>query len=200
VIVIADAPVYREGLRAILTRQRGMIFAGEASLAAEAYAMAEVAKPDVAIVDAILPGVDGFAVTLELRRRLPACRVLILGTQDLHRIAERAGAVGASGYLLRTCPAGEIILAILAIGRNERYAPAPASTTDPVLASLSTRETEIFHLAVDGLSNDNISGHLHISVKTVETHRAHINRKLSVHSTAELVRLAARHGLLVCHG
>jgi DNA-binding NarL/FixJ family response regulator len=197
VIVIADPPVYREGLRAILTRQRDMIFAGEASAAAEAYVMAEVAKPDVAIVDAILPGADGFAVTLELRRQLPACRVLILATQDLHRIAERAGAAGASGYVLKTCPADEIARAIEALGRNERYAPAPASNSDPVIASLSARETQIFHLAVDGLSNDNISGHLNISVKTVETHRAHINRKLSVHSTAELVRLAARHGLLL---
>ena len=199
VIIIDDHPIYREGLRAVLGREADLHVVGEAANAADAYTIAEVAKPDVALVEAMLPAIDGFAVTRELRRRVPRCKMLILARPEVQRIAELALASGASGYALKTQPVDQLVLAIRTVGRDERYLPAPASSpaaVDGTIAILSAREREIFDLAIRGLSNDNMAEDLKISVKTVETHRAHINRKLSVHSTAELVRFAARHGLL----
>jgi DNA-binding NarL/FixJ family response regulator len=198
VILVDDHPLYREGLRVILEREPTMAFAGAASKAADAYAMLKAAKPDVAIVEAALPKIDGFAVTRELRRRIPSCRVLILALDHPPGLAKNALAAGASGYLYGTQGGDDVLHAIKAVSRGDRYLPAdgdPPPKADG-LSTLSTRERQIFGLAVGGLSNDNMAQHLKISVKTVETHRAHINSKLSVHSTAELVRFAAIHGLL----
>jgi DNA-binding NarL/FixJ family response regulator len=200
VIIVDDHPVYREGLRVILAREPGMLFAGAASKATDAYALAKTARPDVALIETALPRVDGFAVARELRRRTPACRILMLAIGDGHGMAKSAAAAGASGYLYGTQAAAEVVEAIRAVFNGERYVPVDgdgdgASRPDG-LSALSTREREIFGLAVGGLSNDNMAQHLKISVKTVETHRAHINSKLGVHSTAELVRYAALHGLL----
>jgi DNA-binding NarL/FixJ family response regulator len=198
VIVVDDHPIYREGLRAILSREGSLTIVGEASSAPDAYTVAKTAKPDVAIVESKLDGTSGFTITRELRRLVPGCHVLILAFGDAPRLAEDALASGATGYIYASHTAGEVVEAIRTVSRGEPFLPTDGVSAEKAdgLSTLSTREREIFGLAVGGLSNDNMAQHLKISVKTVETHRAHINRKLGVHSTAELVRYAARHGLL----
>jgi len=114
--------------------------------------------------------------------------------------SEQSLAAGATGYALKSEPADSIVGAIRAVGRGERYVGRSPSSVPPAPAEpiglLSTREAEIFHLVVQGLSNESLASRLGISVKTIETHRASINRKLGLHSTAEIVRFAARHGLI----
>jgi DNA-binding NarL/FixJ family response regulator len=111
--------------------------------------------------------------------------------------------MGAAGCALKTQPADEIVAAIRAVARGERYVPADALEEETRLepaspvASLSQREREVFELAIRGYRNDQMARALSISVKTIETHRAHINSKLSVHSSADLIGLAAGEGLLL---
>src|ERR1019366_2278304 len=112
VIIVDDHPLYREGLRVTLARDPSLTFAGAASKAADAYALAKSAKPDLAIVEAALPRTDGFAVTREVRRRVPSCRVLILAFGHPPGLAKNALAAGASGYLYGTQEADEVIKAI----------------------------------------------------------------------------------------
>jgi two-component system response regulator NreC len=210
-VLIDDHPLLREGLRRVLSAQPDLEVVGEAASAREGYAVVDAVRPDVALVDLALPGTDGVAATRELRRRQPRCRVLILSMHVDEALAVQALSAGANGYATKDQPADAVIEAVHMVGRGETYLSPRLSreaildhlrprrhappAADP-LAELSAREREIFGLAVRGFSNEGIAGELVISVKTVETHRAHINKKLGVHSTAELVRFAARHGLL----
>jgi len=205
IVLIDDHQVFREGLRAVLVAQPDLTVVGEAGDGASAYALVEANAPDVALVDIALPGVHGIAVAREFKRRAPRCRVLILTAGGMPDSVEEASAAGVAGYALKTQSAESIVDAIRVIARGETYWPAElgdrnggggARSGSASLETLSRREREIFDLIVIGHSNESISKTLHISVKTVETHRASINRKLGVHSTAELVRFAATHRLL----
>jgi two-component system response regulator NreC len=207
--LVDDHQVFREGLRAILSAQADVSVVGEASSAREAYSMLDEVKADVVVMDVSLPGVCGVTATRELLRREPAARVLVL---SMHAEPERAAdalAAGAMGYALKEQKASELLEAIRAVGTGQRYlAPQlprgavedrvkqqqSGSSEDP-LFPLSPREREVFKLAVRGFSNVGIAEELCISIKTVETHRTRINRKLSAHGTADLIRYAAQHGL-----
>jgi DNA-binding NarL/FixJ family response regulator len=211
-VLVDDHRLFREGLRAVLATQSDIEIAGEAASAREAYTIIEETKPDVVVIDVSLPGSDGFSATREILRRVPTCKVLVLTMHSSEDYAAQALSAGASGYALKDQTAEEVIKAIRAVSRNETYF-APRFSVDALvdyiqqrarrggdkrtpLDELTTREQEIFNLAVRGFSNEGIAGELGISVKTVETHRARINRKLNVHCTGDLVRLAARHGLI----
>jgi DNA-binding NarL/FixJ family response regulator len=204
IVLIDDHQVFRQGLRAVLAAQPDLTVIGEAGDGASAYALVEANPPDVALVDISLPGVHGIVVARELKRRAPRCRVLILTAGGMPDSVEEASAAGVAGYALKTQSAESIVDAIRVVARGEVYwapelgdrghaAPRGGSAS---LDALSRREREIFDLIVIGNSNEAMSQSLHISVKTVETHRASINRKLGVHSTAELVRFAATNRLL----
>src|SRR5262249_9080680 len=163
------------------------------------------------VVDISLPGLDGISVTRELVQRHPGLRAIMLTAYSGEDYVVRALSSGATGYALKAQPAGEIIEGIRAVARGERYlAPAISATVIPKLNSgkkttsagqnpldgLTAREREIFNLVVRGFSNVGMAEELCISIKTVETHRANINRKLRVHSSAQLVRFAALRGLV----
>jgi DNA-binding NarL/FixJ family response regulator len=210
--MIDDHRLFREGLRALLERQPDFEIVGEAADDREALALVEQTKPDLAIVDVMLSGVSGIAVTRELVQRLPDLRILMLSMHAREDFVAEALAAGAHGYSHKDQPAETIIGAIRTVMRGETYlAPtisgrvlesyrelrrrsgAPAGP----LGALSRREREVFDLLIRGFGNRQIGRQLFISVKTVETHRAHILRKLHVHSIAELVRYAALHGLVL---
>jgi DNA-binding NarL/FixJ family response regulator len=202
VALVDDHPLFREGLRTLLEREEDIVVVGEADSARQAYELAESKRPDVIVLDMSLPGVDGVSATRELTRRLPGGRVLILSMHDERYLVSRALAAGATGYASKSQPPETVLEAVRCVARGERYI---GPEIDPVevqpedegpIGPLSEREREVFHLLVRGFSNQRVAKELCISVKTVETHRTHIHHKLGVHSVAELLRFAARHGLL----
>ena len=200
VALVDDHPLFRQGLRALLEREPDLEVVGEAEDARHGYEMAEATRPELLIVDVSLPGVDGIAATRELCRRVPESRVLVLSMHDEPLLASRALEAGALGYAIKSESAESVLAAVHAVARGERYVPpsldvGPTGADGP-LVQLSQREREVFHLLVRGFSNQRAAKELCISIKTVETHRTHIHHKLGVHSVAELIRFAARHGLL----
>jgi two-component system response regulator NreC len=207
VLLVDDHALIRAGLKSLLV---GFEVVAEASDARTAYRLADEYRPDIAIVDMALPGEDGIAATRELRRRLPELKVLILSSFLREDLVVNALEAGALGYALKEQDPEEIRHAIDIVARGGNYLSPriPAATIDEHLRMkrrggftgpidrLSPREREIFDLQVRGFNNEQIARELFISPKTVETHRAHIFRKLRVHSMPEMIRLAATHGLV----
>jgi DNA-binding NarL/FixJ family response regulator len=209
--LVDEHELCRRGLRAFLDDTPGVECVAEAADMRTALELARTAKPDLAVIDLFLPGAGGAGLVREMRRQYPSCRVLVLTSHASEMHALEALEAGAFGYALKDQKGAEILEAIRVVGRGGMYlAPrfprtlldrAQKGRTRPRLrkgpvGELSTREREVFDLAVRAFTNDGIASELGISVKTVETHRARINRKLSVHSTGELVRFAALNGLL----
>jgi two-component system response regulator NreC len=211
VALVDDHQMFRDGLRAILGRERDLEVVGEAESARQAYQLLEETAPELVLVDVSLPGSSGITLTREIKRRQPRCKVLILTVHAEAEYVSLALAAGASGYALKNQSARELIEAIRTVAaegtylcprisgfvvdnanRLRRGEPPPSGPCD----ALSTREREVFELLVRGYTNERIATELCISVKTVETHRAHILKKLQVHSMVDLVRFAARHSLL----
>jgi DNA-binding NarL/FixJ family response regulator len=208
IMLVEDHAVVRTALRELFTtREPSFEVVGEAATAQEAWRLAESQRPDVTIMDLFLRGESGVSATRELCRRQRGARVLILTAVDNPAFVREAFAAGARGYALKEQTAEEIIAAVQAVASGARYLPSrfdpellgDGKTTpqpDGLFGQLSAREREIFDLVVAGHGNQRIAAELFISVKTVETHRARINRKLGVHSGVELVRFAALHGRL----
>jgi two-component system response regulator NreC len=210
VALVDDHPLFREGLRTVLSAQSDVEVVAEACDSRQATAMVATAKPAVVVIDMTLPDGDGIAATQEILRQAPRTRILMLTMHSSEFFVSRAFSAGVSGYAVKTQAPEEILDAIRTVARGETYlAPkfshlfahqndtrrTPIVSNSP-LEELSRREREIFDLIVRGFTNEGMAGTLSISVKTVETHRSHINRKLRVHSTGELIRLAALHGLI----
>ena len=207
-VLIDDHKVFREALRALLDTYPGIAVVGESDDARSGYGVVEQAKPDVVVLDIMLPGVDGIAAAREILRRVPGTKVLILSAYVHADRLREALSAGVNGWAGKDQSAEELIGAIRRVATGENYvAPRLESLVSSAegrsgngegqpLHLLSPREREIFDLIIRGFSNEGIARELSISAKTVETHRAHINKKLEVHSTADLVRFAARHGLL----
>jgi two-component system response regulator NreC len=209
IALVDDHVLFRDGLRALVSAEGDLLVVAEASDARTAFPLLEETTPDVLVVDVTLPGSSGIVLTREVLRRLPTCRVLVLTMHASEEYVIEAFAAGATGYALKSQPAAEVLEAIRTVGSGRSYlAPTlPRPGLDDAggkrrddggtrLDELSPREREIFDLLVRSHSNREIAKHLYISVKTVETHRASINRKLGVHSTAELIRFAALRGLV----
>lgn len=206
IVLVDDHALFRSGLSALFGTTRDMKVVGEAGDARQARQVIEAEKPAVVILDVSLPGTSGIAAMSELRRYAPDARFLVVSMHGGHDVVAEALGAGASGYALKHQPGDEIMDAVRRVAAGQPYlAPSlPEALLDPVkraerahpLASLSAREREIFDLVVRGFSTEAIAKQLFISAKTVETHRAHINKKLGLHSAAELVRFAARCGLI----
>ncbi len=206
-LIVDDHEIFREGLRTILSQEGGFEIVGSASDARSACDAVTEAHPDIIVLDIMMPGRSGLSIIKELRRIEPRARILVLSAHGAHDFVRQALSAGARGYALKSSRLAELLLAIQTVASGGVYlapglprwmlddARAPEGADGP-LTTLSPREREVFDLVVRGYSTNGIAGTLFISVKTVETHRAHINRKLGVHSSADLLRLAARHGIL----
>lgn len=201
VAVVDDHPLSRRGLAFVLGREVGVEVIGEAGNAAEALALAHAVTIDVAVVDMMLPVTSGVGLCSALVLLQPQCRVLGLSVIEEPGLIADMLRAGACGYALKTQNTDEIVAAIRQVAAGARYLPPTTSIADVetalrgsaphVLDRLTPREHEVFELLIRGHSNDEISTRLVISRRTVETHRVHITRKLSVHSIAEMQRLAA---------
>jgi len=208
VMLVEDHAVFRTALRELFAlRDSSLEVVAEAATAQDAWRSAELHRPDVTIMDLFLRGESGISATREMCRRQRGARILILTAVDNPCFVREAFAAGARGYALKEQTADEIMSAVRVVAGGMRYLPArfdpelineaKAGVQDGGLfGQLSAREREIFDLVVAGHGNQRIAAELFISIKTVETHRARINRKLGVHSGVELVRFAALHGRL----
>jgi len=210
ILLVDDHAIFREALGCLLVnKDPSLKIVGGAPTAREAIKGVLELAPDVVLMDIMLAGTTGIAALRELRRLDVRCRILILTALVEPGFVVDALSAGADGYALKEQAIEDILLAIRLIARGTPYiAPrlersigdhghqVERSSLRGIIASLSVREREVFRLIVAGYTNQRISGELFISVKTVETHRTRINKKLHVHSTVELLRLAALHGLV----
>jgi DNA-binding NarL/FixJ family response regulator len=206
IVLVDDHVVFREGLAALLSAIPDMEVVGQATDGPGALEAVERAGPDVIILDVSLERTSGFDVARELAARWRSRRILVLTMYGADDYAEQALAAGATGFATKSQRPEEIVEAIRRVSRGEPYIargaaqPLPVPSTDIVLRdryqTLTNREREVFELVIHGLSNERVALRMCISRKTVETHRARINRKLGLHSTAALVRFAARNGML----
>jgi DNA-binding NarL/FixJ family response regulator len=197
VLLADDHAVVRQGLRAILGAEADVRLAGEAADGQEAVRLTEKLEPDVLVLDLMLPGLNGFEVTRQVRKRVPRTRVVILTMHSDPAYAAEALRAGATGYVAKDADAAELIAAVRAAVAGERYLSPPlpeaalgsGEPADPY-ESLTPREREILQLTAEGLTAADVAAKLHISVRTVETHRANVMHKLGLKNQKEMVRYA----------
>jgi two-component system response regulator NreC len=208
--LVDDRELFREGFRLLLGSQPDFDIAGEADAVPHAYEAVQAHRPEVTIVSSDLGGLGGTTITRELVRRWPDAKVLVLSSRRDDDGVHQALAAGARGFALKQQPSAQVFEAVRAVALGHVYlAPAIShvvlqdhlrlrrgeTTQAGPCDALSRRERDVFELLVRGNSNRRIGRMLGISPKTVETHRAHVLRKLGVHSIVDLIRFAARHQL-----
>jgi two-component system response regulator NreC len=206
VVIVDDHAVVRSGLHLLVEREEGMVVVDEAADANEAIFRTLEHKPDVVLIDVTMPGESGIEAIPKLLEVSPDSKVLVLSMQDDARYVRDAFAAGASGYVLKEAADSELVAAI-------RHVAAGGSYVNPALGArvviseakedaeaeadpLSEREHQVLRLLALGHTNQEIAKTLYISVRTAETHRAHIMQKLGLASRAELVRYALARQIL----
>jgi len=196
----------RSGLRMLLENEGDFEVVAEAGTADEAVRAARLEKPDVVLLDVVMPGRSGLDALADVLEAAPEAKVLVLSMQDDPRYVREAFAAGASGYLLKEAADAELVAALREVASGAHYvhpalgarmAAADAAAEARAAADpLSDREREVLRLLALGHTNQEIAKTLFISVRTAETHRAHIMQKLRLSTRAELVRYAIAEGLL----
>jgi two-component system response regulator NreC len=206
VLIVDDHAVVRSGLRHVLEAESDIEVVGEASDMSEAVLEARAQKPDVVLMDVVMPGASGIEATPAVLKEAPAAKVLVLSMQDDPRYVREAFSAGASGYVLKEAADTEVVGAVREVAGGGSYVH-PTLGARLVTAEaeerareeddpLSEREREVLRLLALGHTNQEIAESLYLSVRTVETHRAHIMQKLRLSNRAELVRYAIDHGFL----
>jgi two-component system, NarL family, response regulator NreC len=206
VLVVDDHAVVRSGLKLLLAAEDDIEVVGDAGNAEQATLRSELLRPDVVLLDVVMPGRSGIDATPEILERSPETKVLVLSMQDDPRYVREAFAAGASGYVLKEAADSEVVHAVREVADGGRYvnpelgarlAAADArARAEEEADPLSDREREVLRLLALGHTNQEIAKQLYISVRTAESHRAHIMQKLRLASRAELVRYALAHDLM----
>jgi DNA-binding NarL/FixJ family response regulator len=202
VLIVDDHALLREGLRSRLEREPGIAVVGEADTAERAAIQARKLQPDLILLDLLLPRKGGYDAIPELRTVAPEARILVVSSQAAPSSVRRALSAGAAGYLPKRSSDRELVTAIRAVAGGAGYvdpdlgAKLVTPTGSPALEPLSERERDIVHLLALGYTNQEIGKKLFISVRTVDTHRAHIMRKLELETRAELVMFALANGVI----
>jgi two-component system, NarL family, response regulator NreC len=206
VLIVDDHAVVRSGLRRVLEAEGDLEVVGEAGDLRTAVFETRAQKPAVVLMDLVMPGGSGIEATVAVLKEAPEATVLVLSMQDDPRYVREAFEAGASGYVLKEAADAEVVEAIREVAGGGRYVH-PALGARLVAADaeeraradadpLSDREREVLRLLALGHTNQEIAKMLYLSVRTVETHRAHIMQKLRLTTRAELVRYAIDTGLL----
>jgi DNA-binding NarL/FixJ family response regulator len=208
VLLADDHAVVRKGIHAVLTSLPGIEVVAETADGREALALIEKLRPDVAVLDITMPGLNGLEVAARTPTASPRTKCLILSMHAGEAYVAQALRAGVAGYLLKDAADDELPMAIKAIARGdvylspkisrqvvERYVASGTAQPDP-LAGLTTRQREILQLVAEGKSSKEIAALLDLSVKTVESHRSQIMDRVGVHDLTGLVRFAIRVGLV----
>lgn len=207
ILLVDDHPVVRKGLHSCLANRDNLKIVGEAADGAESIQKAKELEPDIVLMDINMPGMDGLAVTETLRKEAPQIKVLVLSMHSTRDYVLRIIKAGARGYVLKDAPTEELLRAIEAVNAGDAFfSPsvarialnqyvAESDDRDPI-SKLSDREREVLVQIANGKSNKEIASLLGIGVRTIETHRERIMRKLDIHSVAGLTKFAISHGLI----
>jgi len=203
IFIVDDHPIVRKGLAQLINQEEDLVICGEADNAETALEALKKVKPDLAIVDISLRGIDGFELTKLIRARFDNIPVLVISMHDESLFAERALRVGARGYIMKQEAIEKMMEAIRKVLRGELYVSERVSANivkrfvdgkaDGVSSPeelLSDREMEVFQLIGQGFGTRQIADQLHVSVKTVETYRANIKEKLNLKNATELMKHA----------
>jgi DNA-binding NarL/FixJ family response regulator len=207
ILVADDHEVVRRGVTKLLQARPGLEVCAEASSGDEAVAAAELQRPDVVILDLEMPGLDGVAAARAIRACLPRTEVLVFTMHDSEEFLTDALSSGAQGYVLKSDPSRHLVAAVEALARHGRfvtpsmsdvYASACTRRRGRAEAALplTNREREVVRLLAHGQPNRQVASTLGISVKTVESHRANVMRKLELRSIVDLVHYAVRNRLV----
>ncbi len=199
VLLVDDHTVVRRGLRKILESTDEIEVVGEIGDGTKAVTETATLYPDVVVMDVGLPGINGIEATRQIRTKVPKTQVLMLSMHADEQYIRQSVAAGAKGYLLKDADDQDLVSAVLAVQRGESHFTTPLATVVTTAECppevLSPREREVLARVCAGSTNREIAAEFGLSVSTVETHRKHIIEKLDLHSTAELVRYAIRHGI-----
>ena len=203
VLIVDDHPLLRKGVSQLIEQEKDLTVVAEAEDEHKAIAAIETVKPDVALIDITLNGTSGLELLKNVKARFPKLKMLVLSMHDESVYAQRALRAGASGYIMKQEGPEKVLIAMRKVLRGEVYlserlgermlhtlvnghAPLPSSPVE----SLSDRELEVFNLIGQGHGTRPIAEKLHLSIKTIESHRAHIKEKLNLRSASELVHHA----------
>lgn len=210
IVLADDHTLFRQGLRRVLQEQAGWQVVAEANDGAEAVRLTLEHEPEIVILDVAMPRLNGIDASRQITRRLPEVRILILSMYSDDVYITQALQAGARGFILKDSADADLVRAVTDLAAGKSY--FSPTVTKVVLddyvrhladrgvadrfAALSEREREVFQLIAEGHSNKAIAGLLHLSIGTIETHRARIMEKLDVHSAAEIVLYAVRKGVI----
>ena len=208
IILADDHKIMRDGLRSLIEKQSDMTVVGEADNGRIALQLCQKLQPDIVVMDIGMPDLNGIEATSQIIGSKIATKVIALSMYSDKSFVSKMLMAGASGYLLKDCAVDELILAIKTVIENKVYiSPAVAGTviaeykrycpvTEELEApTLTTREKEVLQLMAEGISTKKIASHLNVSIKTVETYRQQIMRKLNLFTVAELTKYAIREGI-----
>ena len=208
ILIADDHKIMREGLLSLLEKQQNMEVIAEAENGRKAVQLALAKRPDIVIMDISMPDLNGIEATRQILAELSETRVIALSMHSDKRFVVEMFQAGASGFLLKDCAYQELALAINTVAARQTYLspevagvmiedyinrfPAPTSSPSSILTG---REREVLQLVAEGWPTKKIADHLYVSVKTVETHRRQIMKKLDIYSIADLTKYAIREGL-----
>lgn len=207
VLIVDDHAIVREGLKAVLQIDPRLEVVGEASNGKQAIQMARALKPDVVLMDLIMPVMDGIEATRQIAAQCPLSKLLVLSSYPEKDLVERAVASGATGYLLKHSASGEVLRAIHQVHKGAAFFSAsvarmlsdvgaggmPKAQTN---TQLTPRQNEVLRLIAEGNCNKEIATNLDISIKTVEKHRQELMTRLNIHTIAGLTRYALAKGFV----
>jgi DNA-binding NarL/FixJ family response regulator len=211
ILLADDHELVRRGLRALMEAEDGWEVVGEAVTGREAVEKAKKLKPDVVVMDISMPSLNGLEATRQIRKAVPQAEVLILTIHESDELIREILDTGARGYVLKSDSERDLAIAVRALSQHKpfftsqvtelllggyRKGTPEASEGAGKRSLLTAREREITQLLAEGKSSKEVAVALNISVKTAETHRAHIMRKLDLHSVSELVRYAIRNKII----
>ena len=209
IVIADDHHVVRQGLRALIERERDFAVTGEAADGREVAGVVERLKPHVLVLDLMMPGLNGLEVIRQVQRCAPGTRIVVLSMHANEAYVVEALRNGASAYVLKSASAAEVVKAAREVMAGRRHLSPPLSTRAieeyaaktkggalDIYETLTPREREVLHLAAEGFGNPEIATRLSISVRTAETHRANLMRKLGLHSQTDVVRYAISRGII----
>ena len=208
ILIADDHRLFRDGLRTLLETQTGISVVGETDDGPGTVAAVDELRPDIVLMDISMPGLNGVETARKILSRNGAVRIIMLSMHSDQRFVIESLKVGAMGYLLKDCAFEELLAAIRAVCGNQvylsrsinesvikEYITAAKTLPGSAFSILSAREREVLQLVAEGKTTKETAARLHVSVKTIETHRKQIMDKLNIRSVAELTKYAVRQGL-----